>query len=113
MKMIDLKNRAMAAEEKESVLGLADTGSHACYMIYGVVGPGETGRLINPGKGHEEIVLAAKGVFELSGAVKGRLEEGCAFHCAGDTSIFIENTGNRDAVYIISGGHSENGHHDH
>lgn len=111
MKAIELKKRAMAAKEGESVLGLSDTGSHACYMIYGIVKPGEKGRLVNPGKGHEEIVLAARGGFDLTGAMDGRLEEGCAFHCTGDTSIFLENTGSQEAVYIISGGHSEEGHH--
>lgn len=113
MKTIELEKRARAAGEGESVLGLADTGSHACYMIYGIVKPGESGRLVNPGKGHEEIVLAAKGAFNLTGAVEGSLEEGAAFHCTGDTSIFLENPGDTDAVYIISGGHAEAGHHHH
>ena len=111
MKIIELAKRAAAEAEGESVLGLADTGSHACYMIYGIVKPGESGRLVNPGHGHEEIILAARGAFNLTGAAEGRLAEGCAFHCAGDTSIFLENPGDEDAVYIISGGHSEEGHH--
>jgi hypothetical protein len=110
MKQINLKTRALTAEEGEAVLGLADTGSHACYMIYGIVKAGEKGRVVNPGKGHEEIILAVKGGFNLSGEGQGRLEEGCAFHCAGDTSIYLENTGSEDAVYVISGGHSEEGH---
>ena len=111
MKTIELEKRALAAEEGESVLGLADTGSHACYMIYGIVRPGEKMRLVKPGKGHEEIILAAKGGFTLSGAKEGRLEQGCAFHCEGDTTIYLSNDGTEDAVYIISGGHSEDGHH--
>jgi uncharacterized cupin superfamily protein len=111
MKQINLKTRALAAEEGEAVLGLADTGSHACYMIYGIVKPGEKGRLINPGKGHEEIVLAVKGDFNLSGGAQGRLQEGYAFHFAGDMPVFLENRGDQDAFYVISGGHSEEGHH--
>ncbi len=111
MNAIEIAKRALEAEEGESVLGLADTGSHACYMIYGIVRPGETGRLVNPGKGHEEIVLSVRGALELTGAMTGHLAEGCAFHCAGDTDIFLENRGDTDAVYIIAGGHSEEGHH--
>lgn len=111
MTPIELRKRALTAEEGESVLGLADTGSHACYMIYGIVKPGETRRLVKPGHGHEEIVLAMKGDFDLSGACNGRLEEGQAFHLSGDVSVFLENKGEEEAVYIISGGHSEGGHH--
>ncbi|MFO8111054.1 MAG: hypothetical protein R6T92_00945 [Desulfosalsimonadaceae bacterium] len=111
MKTIALEKRAIAAEEGEAVLGLSDTGSHACYMIYGIVRPGEKKRLVKPGKGHEEIILAAKGGFDLTGEARGRLEEGCAFYCAGEISIFLENSGAEDAVYVIAGGHSEEGHH--
>jgi hypothetical protein len=111
MKKIDIRHRALASENGEYVLGLEDTGSHACYMIYGVLKPGEKGRLIKPGRGHEEIVLAVKGDMALSGDISGRLEEGSAFHIIGDTSAFLENTGSEEAVYIISGGHSDHGHH--
>ncbi|MGM0453000.1 MAG: hypothetical protein ACQERN_07535 [Thermodesulfobacteriota bacterium] len=113
MKKIDLKNRAIAAQEGEYVLGLDDTGSHACYMIYGTLRPGEKDRLVKPGKGHEEIVLAMKGEFKLTGDWEGSVKEGEAFHIAGETSLFLENPGDAQAVYIISGGHSSEGHHHH
>jgi uncharacterized cupin superfamily protein len=111
MKRIDIYNRALASENGEYVLGLEDTGSHACYMIYGILKPGEKGRLIKPGKGHEEIVLAMKGDLILSGDISGRLDQGSAFHIIGDTSTFLENTGFDEAVYIISGGHTAHEHH--
>jgi hypothetical protein len=111
MKKIDIRSRALSDENGEYVLGLEDTGSHACYMIYGILKPGEKGRLIKPGKGHEEIVLAMKGGLILTGDISGRLEEGSAFHMIGDTSAFLENTGSDEAIYIISGGHSDHGHH--
>jgi hypothetical protein len=111
MKKIDIRNRALSAENGEYVLGLEDTGSHACYMIYGILKPGEKGRLIKPGKGHEEIVLAMKGDLILNGDISGRLEQGSAFHVIGDTSAFLENKGSDIAIYIIAGGHSEHGHH--
>jgi hypothetical protein len=111
MKKIDISNRASSSENGEYILGLEDTGSHACYMIYGVLKPGEKGRLVKPGRGHEEIVLAIKGDLELSGDISGRLEQGSAFHVTGDTSAFLENHSSDNAIYIIAGGHSEHGHH--
>lgn len=111
MKIIDLKQKVLNTENREYVFGFHDTGSHACYMIYGILGPNEKGRELNPGSGHEEIILAMKGTIALSGYCAGTLKEGMAFHIAGDNTCYIENTGNSEAVYIIAGGHSEEGHH--
>lgn len=111
MKPFELKDRAQKSDAGEYVFGAEDTGSHACYMIYGIVKPGEKKRLIRPGKGHEEMVLAMKGDFEVTGAFTGRLTEGSVFHISGDTSVFFENTGAREAIYIIAGGHSDHHHH--
>ena len=111
MKKIDIRNRALSSDHGEYILGLKDTGSHACYMIYGILKPGEKGRLIKPGKGHEEIVLAMKGDLLLSGDINERLDQGSAFHIIGDTSAYLENTGSDEAVYIISGGHTAHDHH--
>jgi len=109
MKVIDMKNRAEA--EGEYVFGSAETGSHACYMIYGILKAGERGREVKPGKGHEEMLLAASGSLKITGAFEGILEEGSAIHLAGEQSCHLENTGAEDAVYLIAGGHSEEGHH--
>jgi hypothetical protein len=111
MKIFDLKNKAQNSENKEHILGFEDTGSHACYMIYGILKPGEKDRLIKPGKGHEEIVLAMKGNIKVKGHYTGLLKEGTAFHIIGDSECFLENAGASDAVYIIAGGHSDKGHH--
>ncbi len=113
MKKIDLRDRALAAEEGEYVLGLDDTGSHACYMIYGTLKPGEKDRLVKPGHGHEEIVAAMKGDLRLSGAREGTLKEGEAFHIVDETTVYLENPAGTEVVYIISGGHSADGHHHH
>lgn len=110
MNKINLKDRA-AKNNGEYVFGSEDTGSHACYMIYGTLGPGEKDRQIKPGKGHEEILLAARGSFRVTGHFDGALEEGVAIHLAGEQTCYLENQGDTEAVYIISGGHSEHGHH--
>ncbi len=111
MKIFDLRKAALESEEGETVLGARQTGSHACYMIYGRLAPGEEGRLVRPGAGHEEIVLSAKGGLSVSGYFTGMLPEGSALHLSGDQECRLENPGETDAVYIIAGGHAEGGHH--
>ncbi len=58
MKIFDVKNMAVDAKFGEYIVGYKETGSHACYLIYGILKPGEKDRLVKPGKGHEEIILA-------------------------------------------------------
>lgn len=111
MNKVEVRNRALDSDSGEYVMGLEDTGSHASYLIYGVLKPGEKGRQVKPGRGHEEIVLAMQGDLILSGVMRGTLEQGSAFHIAGEAPVYLENGGDQEAVYIISGGHSEEGHH--
>ncbi len=95
----------------EYVFGSADTGSHACYMIYGRLKPGEKARQIKPGKGHEEMLLAASGEFSVTGDFEGIIEEGSVIHLSGEQTCYLENRGSSEAVYVIAGGHSGQGHH--
>ena len=111
MKIFELKDKAINSEKGESLLGVRETGSHACYMIYGILKPKEKLRSVKPGPGHEEIVLAAKGDLKVSGCYSMSLKEGSAFTIAGDRECFLENTGDHDATYVIAGGHSEAGRH--
>jgi hypothetical protein len=111
MRIFELKQKALTSENREHILGFQDTGSHACYMIYGLMKPHEKGRVINPGKGHEEIVLAIKGALHITGYYTICLKEGYAFHIKGDHECFLENKDESDAVYVIAGGHSEKDHH--
>ncbi len=109
MKVFDVSNRINGSGE--AILGSQDTGSHACYLVYGVMEPGERGRVLNPGKGHEELVLALQGDLMLAGAYTGTLKQGQALHLRGEESVTAENRGTAAAVYAISGGHSGHGHH--
>jgi len=110
MKIFELRNKALNSQTGEYILGLKDTGSHACYMIYGILKPKEKGRVVKPGKGHEEIVLTVKGNLEVMGYYSGRLKEGSAFHLKEEQECLLENRGESDALYIIAGGHSDGGH---
>jgi len=107
MNTFDLKNKAIHSERGESLLGFHETGSHACYMVYGTMKAKEKGRRVKPGAGHEEIVLAAKEDLEVTGFYSGKLKEGLAFLIQGDQECFLENRGESDAIYIVAGGHSE------
>lgn len=111
MKIFDVKNKAFNAGFGEHIVGYKETGSHACYLIYGIIKPGEKDRRVKPGKGHEEILLAMQGDLNITGYYTGILREGNAFHIVGDNECILENKGIKDAVYIICGGHSEGGHH--
>jgi hypothetical protein len=107
MKIFELRNKAIHSKNRESLLGYRETGSHACYMIYGILKSKEKQRLVKPGPGHEEIVLAMKGDLGVTGYDSGTLKEGSAFHLEGDQECLLTNAGESDAIYIIAGGHSE------
>jgi len=111
MKIFEVKNKAIYSEKGECLLGFREIGSHACYMIYGVLKSKEKARSLKLGPGHEEIILAMKGDLEVKGFYSGGLKEGCALHLEGNQECFLENQGLSDAVYIIAGGHSEVGCH--
>jgi len=95
----------------EYILGKDTTGTHACYMIYGVLKPGEKERELRPGAGHEELVLIMEGTATLSGHVTGQLSAGQAIHLRGDERCLAANSTERDVVYVIAGGHTGQGHH--
>lgn len=110
MKTFEVVHRA-TQEGGEYVLGSADTKTHACYMIYGTLKPGEGGRVIRPGTGHEELVLCVRGELEVTGAMTGVLREGSAFHIAEDNECHLKNRSeSEEAVYIAAGGHSGKSH---
>lgn len=111
MKFFDTKKDIQEIVSGEFIIGLELTGSHACYMIYGVMKPLEKDRLIKPGKGHEEIVLILKGSVNVTGHWEGTLKEGDSFHITGEETLYFENPFDSEVVYVIAGGHSEEGHH--
>jgi hypothetical protein len=106
MRIFEVKNSATNSKRGEFLVGCQETGSHACYMIYGVLKSKEKARSVKPGPGHEEIVLAMKGDLEVTGSYSGSLEEGFALHLEGNQECFFENHAESDAVYIIAGGHA-------
>lgn len=95
----------------EYLLGSQTTGSHACYLIYGVLEPGEQGRKLRPGTGHEEMVLAVDGDIVMTGAFTGVLKQGQAIHLRDEEMCTAGNPLKRVVRYVIAGGHSSLGHH--
>jgi uncharacterized cupin superfamily protein len=94
----------------EYILGFDVTGSHTCYLIYGVLRAGEKRRELRPGKGHEEMIMVVTGDLTLTGAVMVTLKQGQAIHLKGEEACFAENRTGSEAVYVVSGGHSASGH---
>jgi len=107
MKILKTINQIKSLKSGEYIIGADLTGSHACYMIYGVIKPDDKPRLINPGKGHEEIILIIKGKAKIGEVI---LDEGESFHIVEEESCLLENISNDNLIYIIAGGHSESGH---
>ncbi|MFN3480324.1 MAG: hypothetical protein ACK415_08040 [Thermodesulfovibrionales bacterium] len=105
MRLFDIKERVK--ETGEYILGLNDTGSHACYLIYGKMLPFEKGRQIKPGEGHEELFLAIKGDFSVTGDFTGIVREGQAIHIREEETCYIENLTDSTGIYVIAGGHSK------
>jgi len=116
--MTDLRGVAMNIYEVsgkvtgsgEYILGFDATGSHACYLSYGVLKAGEKGRELKPGRGHEEMILVVQGDLTLTGAAALTLKRGQAIHLRGEETCLAENRAGSDAVYVIAGGHSASGH---
>lgn len=108
MKIFEVASRI--AGSGEHILGFDETGSHACYLIYGVLRAGEKGRELRPGRGHEEMIMAATGDLTLTGAVTMTLKQGQAIHLKGEETCFAENRTGSEAVYVVSGGHTAPGH---
>lgn len=119
-KVFDLAGRVMR-EGGETVLGLKDLNTHACYMIYGVLTPGDGPRILKPGAGHEEIILAVSGSIKvLGGGQEKILQPGQAIYMKGEETFEAFAAGPGEARYVAAGGHGEGGHghghghgHDH
>jgi hypothetical protein len=109
MKIFEVISRV--DESGETILGAEDTGSHACYLIYGRMKGREKNRRLRPGKGHEEMILAIQGNFRFRGSAEGTLNQGQAVHLSGEETLFLENLTDHPAVYVLAGGHADAGHH--
>lgn len=109
MKIINLKDTVFRLGEY--IVGAEQTYSHACYLLYGVLKPGET-RTLAPGHGHEEIFCCLEGEVEATvGDEKKVVQKGQCFHMKGEDSIGISNRGPGVVVYVLAGGHSGESHH--
>lgn len=94
------------------MLGAADLSTHACYLIYGLLAPGESGRVVRPGKGHEEIFCLVQGEAMIRhGENTLRLRAGEAFHLRGEETCLVDHVAGERVVYLISGGHSDDHSH--
>lgn len=110
MKIYELAG--MAREKGEYILGSEALQTHACYLGFGILAPGDRDREIRPGTGHEEICCVVSGAVTVTAdghsAVVG---PGQAFYLKGEQCWLMSNEGPAEAVYVLAGGHSA--HHAH
>ena len=113
LKTYDLASRALR-EDGETVLGLQDLGTHACYLIYGVLGPGDPPRTLKPGVGHEEIIMVVSGAMRVeSDGQSQTLQAGQAIYLRGEETWLASAPGPLEARYVAAGGHSQDEHQHH
>jgi len=75
----------------EYIVGAEQTHSHACYLLYGILNPGED-RTISPNE----------------------VQKGQCFHLNGEGSVDVSNKGPGVVIYVLAGGHSGGSdHHGH
>ncbi|MFQ6135645.1 MAG: hypothetical protein ACE5PM_00490 [Candidatus Hydrothermarchaeales archaeon] len=112
MRVFQLKGAAKSSEAGEYILGLEELHTHAVYLIYGVLHPGEKGRKVHPGRGHEEILCIAKGKLRAnSGHETFSMEEGEAIHLHEEDVFYLENDADEVSHYVLAGGHIMEHHH--
>lgn len=113
LKPYDLPARALR-EGGETCLGLQDLDTHACYLLYGVLNPGDEPRVLRPGAGHEEIVLVISGAMRIvQGDESLTLQPGQAVHLRGEETWHAEAAGPLETRYVAAGGHSAGEEHHH
>ncbi len=106
MKIFKLPQLLESSTDGEYCLGFRDLNSHAVYLLYGRMRPNESGRRIAPGRGHEEIVYVVDGRLRVKNTTSSfMVSSGEAFHIRDDEVFFLENPTQREAIYIIAGGH--------
>jgi hypothetical protein len=104
MKVFNLCDLAEASGG-EYVLGMKDLHTDSCYLVYGVLGPGEEERLVRPGLGYEEILCAVDGELLMQGKQgKFPLQRGHAVHVTEHESFHLSNPTEKPVVYVIAGG---------
>lgn len=109
MKLISLKGNLF--RDGEYLVGFEQTGTHACYFLYGFLKPEEE-REISPGRGHIEIVCLLEGEVKLiTDGNEIVLKKGRGFVIEGEEKVKAKNISNKIAVYVVSGGHLDLSHH--
>ncbi len=105
MKVFNIKSLA-EENDGEYVLGLKDLKTHAVYLIYGTLNPGEGNRKLYPGKGHEEVLCVVQGEVEIKTSEENlSIKAGEALHLKEDDEFILKNNGEEIVIYALAGGH--------
>lgn len=108
MRIFDLEALCVS-EGGEYVLGLKNLHTQSCYLVYGILQPGEGERLVRPGDGYEEILCAVGGSLTLHTDQEDiELSRSQAVLVKQGDSFYISNPSDKAVVYILAGGRSDN-----
>lgn len=109
LKRVNIKENLF--REGEYLVGFEQTGTHACYFLYGVLKTGEQ-RKMSPGRGHVEIISILEGEVEvLNSGKREKFVRGEGFVLEGEERVEVKATGGKPVIYVISGGHTDLSHH--
>ena len=108
MRIFDLAALCVS-EGGEYVLGMKNLHTQSCYLVYGILQPGEGERLVRPGDAYEEILCAVGGLLTLH-TDRGDIElsRSQAVHVKQGESFYISNPSDEAVVYILAGGRLDN-----
>jgi redox-sensitive bicupin YhaK (pirin superfamily) len=105
MKIYRLPQLIEGSPDSQYRLDFEDLQTHAVYLLYGRLRPGETGRRLCPPEGHEEIICVVKGHLMVKrGSYKSLVGEGEAFHLNSDDTLVVDNPKDAETIYIAAGG---------
>lgn len=98
----------------EAVLGLKDLDTHACYVLYGLLGPDDAPRPLRPGPGHEEIFVVISGAMKIQNQNETHtIQAGQAFYLKDEQPFQATAAGALETRYVAAGGHTPGQEHHH
>ncbi|MBI5586855.1 MAG: hypothetical protein HY889_00635 [Deltaproteobacteria bacterium] len=104
MKIYKLPQLADSTPTSEFRLGPENSSAASVYLVYGKIRPGEAARKVACAAGHEEIICVVKGALKVKhGRSSFSVTAGEAFHAKEADTLYLENTGIDEAVYLAAG----------
>ncbi len=106
MKIFKMPELSEAGGGSDYLLGPEQLKSNSLYLLYTRLHPGEAERAISAKDGHEEILYVVKGNINVkNGRSAFQISSGEAFQLKANDKYLLENSGDKEAVFITAGSH--------